>query len=365
MAGSSVSGAGGAPVVSTPYDNANPTQTPVPPNSTGNPDSVLLVTGVTSGPATDLNDAQVALNFVTDIAGSVSPPYGGLAVETADGLAFVLQNNVVVQLATPAVGGSPAPTITVQGGSGNETILGGANPVLVNAGSGPELIVGGSAGSTINGGAGNETIAGGAGPNVISAGTGLDSIVGGSGPNTITGGAADTIQGGAGPSTIYGGVVNTILGAQGNNLIYGGGDDMIVTGAGSDTVFGAPSDSIAAGAGLATIHGEAGLELIVGNSRDTQIYGGAGDTILPGSGTNEVTLGAPSELFSESNAGSQSTITGFQSGDSIQFAGETPAAISAVIASATVSAAGTTLNLPDGSTILLAGISKVDGSFFS
>ena len=58
------------------------------------------------------------------------------------------------------------------------------------------------------------------------------------------------------------------------------------------------------------------------------------------------------------------TITGFQSGDSIQFAGENPSAISTVVGSATVAGGNTTLHLPDGSSIVLVGITKVDGTFF-
>jgi Ca2+-binding RTX toxin-like protein len=432
----SVSGAQNAPTVSTAYNNSNPSATSVPPNTTGNPNAVLLLVGTSSGPATDLSDVQVALNNTA--AAATAAGYAGVAIQSADGLAYALLGNQLLTLQGPAVGGAPLPTISVQGGAaGAETIYGGANPILIAGAGAAESVVGGQAAMTVRGGTGPDTILGGSGTNLIVAGQAADFIAGGSGPNTIYGGSGDTIEGGAGSSVIYGGQGDTIQGNQGNNLIFGGPGDLIVTGAGTDTVFGTPGDTIIGGTGFAVIHGEAGGQLIGGANQGSQIFGGAGDTIAAGQGTgsslifanagsekviggngpmtviggafdtisggsgpatiyggagnelifgeqgpvtvtggvgdtigagsstNQVTLGAPSELFDEFAAGSQSTITGFQSGDSIQFAGENPSAISTVVGSATVAGGNTTLHLPDGSSIVLVGITKVDGTFFS
>jgi len=80
--------------------------------------------------------------------------------------------------------------VSVQGGLGNDTILGSA----VN-----NFIDGGSGNDSLDCGPGNDTILGGAGDDSLYGGAGNDSLVGGDGNDTIEGAAgADTLTGDAG-----------------------------------------------------------------------------------------------------------------------------------------------------------------------
>ncbi|CAK7053264.1 MAG: hypothetical protein DELT_01099 [Desulfovibrio sp.] len=97
-----------------------------------------------------------------------------------------------------------------------------ANPHIVNL-TGDENFDGGTYGYT------NLTINGGDGDNDIIGSSGADTIYGGDG--------VDTINGGAGNDVIYGGAGNdTLNGGLGNDMIYGGaGNDILTGGAGNDT----------------------------------------------------------------------------------------------------------------------------------
>ena len=107
---------------------------------------------------------------------------------------------------------------SIQGGSGgNETIVGAAGTTITGGSGGDEFINGYGGGQSITGGSGgNETIWG------SSSGNPADTIQGGAGNETIVGGTGDTITGGSGNEFInayLGG--ESISGGSGNETIWG------------------------------------------------------------------------------------------------------------------------------------------------
>jgi VCBS repeat-containing protein len=100
-------------------------------------------------------------------------------------------------------------TVTVQaGGSGKETLTGGAGTDLIfgqggndtiNGREGNDLLCGGAGNDTLSGGDGNDTLGGGDGNDILSGGAGDDGMSGGAGNDLLTGGSgADRFSGGAG-----------------------------------------------------------------------------------------------------------------------------------------------------------------------
>lgn len=88
---------------------------------------------------------------------------------------------------TLGTGGQTAGILTVNGGTGQDTIDGSAYTVSINLVGGAEsdVLTGGSAADTIIGGAGNDTIVGNSGDDSITGGEGSDSITGGAGNDRI------------------------------------------------------------------------------------------------------------------------------------------------------------------------------------
>ena len=147
------------------------------------------------------------------------------------------------------------------------------NVPLVDGGDGNDSIIGSAGGDTIAGGYGNDTLIGGAGDDFIYAGYGDDSFAGGDGVDTIdfrynsspmtfnmTAGTAlfsdGSVEAMAGFENLYGGDGNdSITGTGGANRLWGeGGDDTILGGAGNDTISG--------GAGADSLNGQGGIDTI-------------------------------------------------------------------------------------------------------
>ena len=89
--------------------------------------------------------------------------------------------------------------VHVNGGSGNDVIVGGGGNDFLEGGRGDDIIVGRGGDDVIKGGRGNDTIYGGAGNDVIQGGRGNDKLHGGRGKDHIDGGqGADQATGGPG-----------------------------------------------------------------------------------------------------------------------------------------------------------------------
>jgi SdrD B-like domain/RTX calcium-binding nonapeptide repeat (4 copies) len=128
-------------------------------------------------------------------------------------------------------------------------------------------------------------IEGGNGDDTIIGGGGMDSILGGRGNDSIYGGAADdTIDGGAGDDMIYGGAgKDSILGHTGNDLIDGdAGDDYIFDVAGNDSINGSNGNDF--------IDDRTGMDLITGGKGNDQFNVADSRIILNGGmGTDALT----------------------------------------------------------------------------
>ncbi|MGE5271792.1 MAG: NF038122 family metalloprotease [Thiohalocapsa sp.] len=184
---------------------------------------------------------------------------------------------------------------------------------------------------------------------------------------------------GASPSLASGYQALAVEPAGGNVVVAPTGDVMIVDngsygviglGAGVQTVLGGVGDTIAGGAGNSIVMGQAGSQHIVAGSGQTTVVAAAGDTVTVGSGALfamiDHSAGAGGVTIGDGAAAGRATITGFSqiSGDRLAVANENAATIDSVVAAAQTSGGNTVITLPDGSTMTLVGITKIDGTFF-
>lgn len=123
--------------------------------------------------------------------------------------------------------GSSVKHVFFSGGAGNDILVGVDAMRKLNAdgGSDDDTLIGGAAADTLTGGAGNDVVLGGGGADLLSGETGDDQINGDGGADHLFGGTGDdTISGGAGADVIDGG--------GGEDLIWGdGGADVFIYGA--------------------------------------------------------------------------------------------------------------------------------------
>ncbi len=225
-------------------------------------------------------------------------------------------------------------SINVQGGNGNDVIIGSPDlATLIDGQDGDDSVTGGTANDTIMGGDGDDTIAGlggndsidagdgddvvsgddgddtiqaGDGDDIVTGNLGNDSILGGDGLDSLSGNEGlDTLNGNSGADTISGDDgVDFILGGGGADLISGGLEgDTIIGNSGSDTMSGDDgadfvdggnsNDSIAGGEGDDTLNGMAGDDTLDGGGGDDTILGGDGGDLAFGDGpdVNIVTFG--------------------------------------------------------------------------
>lgn len=142
---------------------------------------------------------------------------------------------------------------SLSGGDGNDTLIAGDERDTLDGGAGDDRLEGGDGRDLIHGDTGNDTILGGDteadlrdvidagdGSDFVDAGYGNDEIRGGNGFDTIFGGfGADLILGGAGNDMLSGQAFSDqIFGGDGNDLINGGfGNDRVNGGTGADRFF--------------------------------------------------------------------------------------------------------------------------------
>ena len=139
-------------------------------------------------------------------------------------------------------------SINVDGGNGNDTIIG--SPDFGDS------IGGGHGDDTINGQGGADTIRGGDGNDSISGGLSDDSILGGDGQDTIAGDAGN------------------------DSIDSGDGDDVVSGGDGNDSVFGDNGqDALSGNAGDDTLNGDGGTDTLEGGTGADLLAGGAGNDL--------------------------------------------------------------------------------------
>ncbi|HZL38153.1 MAG TPA: right-handed parallel beta-helix repeat-containing protein, partial [Tepidisphaeraceae bacterium] len=187
---------------------------------------------------------------------------------------------------------------TLDGGDGNDTIIGTFAPDSILGGAGNDVLLGLSGNDTIVAGDGNDTVHAGKGNDSITVGNGNDAVDGQDGNNTVNSGSGnDTIGFGNGDNYVNGhGGTDVVIVGDGNNTVYGGaGNDTISAGNGNNTIFGAAgNDSIGAGNGNNYINTGDGNNYVQAGAGQNSIYGGAGNDRIfaAGPGNNYVDAGA-------------------------------------------------------------------------
>ena len=194
---------------------------------------------------------------------------------------------------------------TVDGGDGDDYLVGGTNVDRIVGGAGNDTIFGepsrsrfgssdhlsgGSGNDSIIGFAGNDTIFGGHGDDSLSGGAGHDRIYGDYGVRDTPWDGRDVIKGGTGHDILYGGGGNDIVnGNDGNDQLSGqSGDDAMVGGKGDDTIFGGrgndliEGDEFASDFGNDRLFGGSGNDRIRGQNGNDYLWGGSGRDIMNG-----------------------------------------------------------------------------------
>lgn len=121
-------------------------------------------------------------------------------------------------------------TVTIDGGAGNDSIIGSSLNDSISGGGGNDTIKGGDGNDTLNGGTGNDQLYGDAGNDLLLGGAGNDYLSGGAGNDSLSGGAGnDSLDGGAGHDTLNGGAgADTIKkGTDGDVIIHDKHDVLI------------------------------------------------------------------------------------------------------------------------------------------
>ncbi len=220
----------------------------------------------------------------------------------------------------------------VDGGKGNDTIVGGDLADQINGGFGDDHIDGRGGADTINAGDGSDTVNGGLGNDVIDFGAGTDTALslfnanykvtastfaattladvdsilnleiaaiyadaGNQSVDLSTFNGTSIVFTGGGDDTIVGsGKFDYVNAGNGNNQIFsGGGDDAIFSGSGNDRIdSGSGNDYVDAGAGADIVVAGAGNDTVfLGDGDDNADLGSGNDLVEGGVGNDAITGG--------------------------------------------------------------------------
>jgi Ca2+-binding RTX toxin-like protein len=257
-------------------------------------------------------------------------------------------NNALALNADTPVGKGSADWLN--GGDGNDKVLGLAGNDVVVGGNGSDHLYGNSGDDTVSGGNDNDDARGGKNNDVVSGGQGDDTVYGNTGHDVLAGDEGnDSIIGGMGGDTLADGDGSDKAdGGTGNDVIYAGeGNDLYVGGEGRDTlnfslagasVHADLDANIATGAGTDTLDGIENLtgsawgDVLVGDKEVNVIRGGLGhDFIMGKRGSDVLSGGGGSDTFSYQSrkdaVGETYTdhfvdqIEDFSAGDKLDFSG--------------------------------------------
>jgi len=184
----------------------------------------------------------------------------------------------------------------LDGGSGNDLLVGDGGDDILSGGAGNDRLFGDDEAGyqvvpgddVLDGGAGDDLLAAGDGADSLSGGAGLDQLFGDKGNDVLDGGDdADTLHGSDGADQIFGGAGDDLIFGDGlNNLIDlsamggvdfldgGAGNDQLEGGVGDDTLFGGTENDV--------LFGEEGADSIFGDEGADELQGGLGNDLLSG-----------------------------------------------------------------------------------
>jgi len=177
--------------------------------------------------------------------------------------------------------------IVVNADAGNDDVRFGKRVRVgasVDGGDGNDKILGTRSGDTLIGGAGRDTLVGGPGNDVMNGGDDGDRMHGGVGTDTMNGGGGnDRMAGHRGADVMFGGEDNDFMdGGRGDDVMAGeNGDDVMRGNAGDDDMSGgAGNDHMGAGSGSNMLFGEEGDDTLGGNSDNDILDGGPGENTI-------------------------------------------------------------------------------------
>jgi Ca2+-binding RTX toxin-like protein len=195
----------------------------------GDGDDTLI--GGTESDVADLRGSDGDDFFAVNTAGS-----GTLDVEVPDGATLDIREIETIEvsgglgddlLSVGDPSGTPVRQVFFSGGAGNDVFVGAeaASWLVADGGSDNDTLIGGTGADSLNGSAGDDVLLGGGGADLLSGESGDDQINGDGGTDQISGGSGDdTLNGGDGADVIDGG--------GGEDLLWGdGGADVFVYGA--------------------------------------------------------------------------------------------------------------------------------------
>lgn len=209
--------------------------------------------------------------------------------------------------------------VVVDGGMGNDTLIGSGVGDSLLGGAGLDVLTGGMGNDVLDGGAGVDLLTVAADTNLVLSssqmtGQGTDVVrnvetarlTGGTSANrfdasgfaglvTLIGNAGnDTLIGGSGNDLLQGGDgADSIHGNAGNDILDGGtGHDTLLGGDGNDTLTGGTGDdALAGGLGNDKLTGDLGNDTLVGAAGNDSLQGGLGNDVLIGGTGNDTLAG--------------------------------------------------------------------------
>jgi Ca2+-binding RTX toxin-like protein len=246
--------------------------------------------------------AAAQVNLVTGLMSQGSLTVNLTSIEIAEGGSW---NDTLV--------GGDNHTLFGGGGSDNLSFIGGESSEAYG-GDGGDTLLGQSGAETLDGGAGRDTVYGGGGADHLYAGdsgsgSALESLFGGNGDDVLDGDASSTatyFKGGYGNDTIFAGSER-----RANDVYYGGsgtdtadfaelmGNGVFRLGSAGTITFGSVVSDFAAiekvkgSQGNDSMFGDAGANRLNGHIGNDSLYGGGGqDTLLGGDGDDILSINA-------------------------------------------------------------------------
>ena len=207
---------------------------------------VLVVTGTSADDRITVYESRDT-SVTTYVVGIQTPgvpgsdhyfriPGGGVQSVTVRALGGNDSVNVGVVSRRPDAFDLALPT-RLDGGTGNDEIIGGRAHSFIFGGFGDDTIYGGQQSDWIDGGWGNDVIRGNGGNDIIFGRYGNDTLSGNAGDDRLDGGPGDDWLG------MF--PVGPLAGEPGNDFMIGGtGTDRIYGGVGTDRLFGGPGRDV-------------------------------------------------------------------------------------------------------------------------
>ncbi|SNS14734.1 Hint domain-containing protein [Antarctobacter heliothermus] len=347
--------------------------------TTGSDYDTLDFSGVSSG---------VDVTMTGDEAGFATDGSDTLTYSEIEHVVLTDQDDSFFGLFGPAASG-----VTVEGGAGDDSLVGTEGADSLDGGIDSDTLRGGIGADTLIGGTGNDSLYGNEDGDEIYGGEGSDTIFGETGNDLVDGGIGDdTVEGNEGNDTLIGGEGNDWLrGSYDEDALYGGaGDDYLWGGWGDDTFYienGFGNDTVDAEGvdettgdvlDMSAVTDDLTVDLTSGNPEIGTVTDGTDtlsfqdiEMIVLGSGTDTLVLADGSGADSVSGFAAPTDLGGgnYAGNDMLDVSGMRdlggdPVNVADVTVSDTVGdgTGDAILTFPNGETLTLIGVSSADVS---